>query len=110
MMDVTGAPELDYSLTSMMTDELYKRIVKHQNDIFIEALKRKGHEFKTTSEVIKFIKKHVRCEDHIHLKEKRYFVDDVPFLLYDYRVKRHDPKIEVNAVSIYAECGSFAYL
>lgn len=51
------------------------------DDLITEGLRRKGYTFETRYQMIRFIRKYCRCEIS-HLKEKKYFVKEVPFLLF----------------------------
>jgi len=59
-------------------------MAKQMDDVFIEGLRLKGFEFRDRHEVETFIQKRCRCEDNIELKHRMYYVDDSPFLFYDY--------------------------
>jgi hypothetical protein len=63
-------------------DRLYKEL----DEKVIEGLKRKGFKFKNEIELHAFIQKRCRCQDNIELKQKVYYVDDIPFLLHDYKI------------------------
>lgn len=59
-------------------------LAKQMDDVFIEGLRLKGFEFMGRHEVETFVRKRCRCEDNIELKQRMYYVDDAPFLFYDY--------------------------
>lgn len=73
-----------------MVQQLINNITKDLNkkieDIIKEGLKRKGYEFADDTDLLIFIKKNCRCEEikliSANQKEKRYYVKDIPFLLF----------------------------
>jgi len=78
----------------------------------IEGIKRKGFEFKNRIELEAFIKSNCRCEDHTDVKERIYFVNDIPFFLHSYEIKMDLNPItnDKGEVRMSANYGSFAYL
>jgi len=64
----------------------FDKLNKKLEECIIEGLKIKGFEFEKRSELEEFIKSNCRCKDRPELKERVYFVQDVPFLLYLYHV------------------------
>lgn len=78
---------------------------------FIEGLRRKGFEFDNRIELEQFIKERCRCEDHTDLKERIYYVDDIPFFLHKYEI--HLPPVGINdddSCMLTANYGHYAYL
>ncbi len=55
--------------------------------MFLEGLKLKGFEFDNRMEIEEFINSRCRCEDNTHHKEQVYYVDNTPFLVYDYSLE-----------------------
>ena len=78
----------------------------------IKGLNRKGFEFKNRFELENFIKSNCRCEDRTDLKERTYFVNNIPFFLHFYEIKMDLNQITNNKgeVKMSASYGSFAYL
>ena len=99
------------SETKRMFDEFTKSVRYKTNLFFIEGLKRKGFEFEKETDLVEFIKKNCRCEDRHDLKQKTYFVNDVPFLLHKYEMNTN---LELSGydrtVKTHADCGTFTYL
>lgn len=93
-------------------DSLTEYIITTFNNNFekcvIEGLKRKGFEFKNRFELVSFIKTNCRCVDIVHLKQKTFFVNDIPFLLYCY--KSDTDFTLTDTERIYASFTSFFYL
>jgi hypothetical protein len=100
---------------AFFTDDVIGRIYSETNqqleNYMIEGLKRKGFEFKNRMELENFIKSNCRCEDRKDIKQKTYFVNDIPFFLHYYEIKM-DLNITINdkgEVKMSANYGSFAY-
>jgi hypothetical protein len=53
-------------------------------NFFIEGLKRKGFEFQNRADLLPFAMQNCTCFDDQDLKEKTYFVNNIPFLLHCY--------------------------
>lgn len=98
-MEVTK--KIDYLVSSLNS--------KIEN-IFIEGLKRKNYAFLSRRELIPFIEKHCRCEDNIVHQEKVYYVNDIPFLIHQYKYEI-GPVLEVNRVVTFsASAGSYSFV
>lgn len=90
-----------------MTNELTSQL----EDVFIEGLRRKGFYFKHPKYRDEFIKVRCRCEDNLHLKEKIYYVDDIPFLMHRYNFEMNfETTNSEKGITLSADYGSFAYL
>lgn len=77
----------------------------------IEGLKRKGFKFKHPLELETFVKERCRCEDNVDLKERVYYVDDVPFFLHNYKSEIiTDPRLTGDPYKVVGELGTFGYL
>lgn len=91
--------------------EIYNELNKKLKNYFIEGLKRKGFEFKNEIESESFIKERCRAEDNIDLKEKVYYVDNIPFFLHNYNTDPIEmPLITDRECKISASLGTYAYL
>lgn len=91
--------------------EIYNELNKKLENHFIEGLKRKGFEFKHEIELESFIKERCRAEDNIDLKEKVYYVDNIPFFLHNYNTDPIEmPLITDRECKISANLGTYAYL
>ena len=84
---------MDYLQTRAMNniniqDEIIKKISSDLNrkmeTYFIEGLKRKGFEFENRDDLEKFAIANCSFEDMPDVKEKTYFVNNIPFLLHCY--------------------------
>ncbi len=80
------------------------------DDLIIEGLKRKGFEFKNIREAESFIRENCRCEDYTHEQIRVYFVNDIPFILHEYKIEMPDIDFTNNGPKITASYGSYAYL
>jgi len=101
----------NFDMIHEATSKLYNDLSNQLENIIIEGLKRKGFEFNNRLELERFVKEHCRCEDDIILKERVYYVDNIPFFLHDYNTEIDArPIIEDRAVKMGASLGSFAYL
>lgn len=101
----------NYDIIHDVIGRLYNDLNKKLEDYVIEGLKRKGFEFKHTLELETFVKERCRCEDNIDLKERVYYVDDVPFFLHNYKSEPLQmPSITDREYKITANLGTYAYL
>jgi hypothetical protein len=72
------------SFISQITIDICTQMAKQQEDLIIEAFKRKGFEFNNRAEMENFIRLNCRCEDNTDRKQKTYFINDEPFMLWEY--------------------------
>ena len=98
------------SLEEKMTLELSKKMTTSLDDMFIKGLTLKGFTFENKSRLIEFAIKNCIFKDNVNLQEKTYYVNDVPFLLYSYRldiveVINNDTQFVLNA-----NLGQYTYL
>lgn len=102
-------PKFDFMSEAM--NSLYNDLNNQLETAIIEGLKRKGFEFDDKLELELFIKNRCRCEDNIDLKERVYYIDDIPFFLHKYEIKMDlNPITEDRKTIISANYGTFAYL
>ena len=100
-----------YDIIEDLISKLHSNINKQLEDYIIYGLKRKGFEFKNKLELEYFVKNRCRCEDNIYLKEKIYYVDDIPFFLHNYKSEPLQvPSIREIEFNITANLGTYAYL
>jgi len=94
-----------------ISNSIHSKIVNQLDNHFIEGLKRKGFEFEDKEEMIEFIKKHCRCEDDVSLKERIYYVNEIPFFLHYYDIEINQNLVRDNEVfKVTANYGHYAYL
>ena len=62
-----------------MTNIIIKSLNDKLEEYFIEGLRLKGFEFKSKVELEEFIKSNCGCEDYADIKQRTYFVNNVPF-------------------------------
>jgi len=92
---------------SKLASGLTQKLEEHM----VEGLKRKGFEFDNKADLERFVKLYCRCEDKPYLKQKTYFVYDIPFFLYIYGIEMEMTRLKENGgIKLSATCGSFAYL
>ena len=90
---------------------LSSQLNKQLEDCIIEGLKRKGFEFKNRLELENFIKSNCRFEDRTDIKQRTYFVNDIPFLLHCYEIEMDLNPIQTDReFEISANYGRYAYL
>ena len=90
-----------------LSNDLNKKL----EDYVIEGLKMKGFEFKHKIELEEFVKERCRCEDNIDLKQKIYYVDNIPFFLHNYKSEPLQmPPITDGEYKLTANLGTYAYL
>jgi hypothetical protein len=101
----------NYDIREEIINNISNEINNKLESFITEGLKLKGYEFENRYELESFIKRYCRCEDNVGLSERIYFVNDIPFMLHNYKigcdfsVKDEGGKIMMNAIY-----GSFAYL
>lgn len=100
--------DLKNSLPNLM-DKLCNEVVRQLDDYIVEGLKRKGYEFKNQIELKDFIKVNCRCEDKTDMKQRIYFVKDIPFFLHCYEIEMLIPDKSKEG-RIFVGYGSFKYL
>ncbi len=77
----------DYSFATEIGSHI-QRDINCQIEAAIRAgLRRKGFEFDSPIELMKFAQENCRVEDNVSEKIKTYFVKDIPFLQYCYKMK-----------------------
>jgi len=101
----------NYDIIHDVIGRLHNDLNRQLEDSVIEGLKHKGFEFKHPLELETFVKERCRCEDNIDLKERVYYVDDIPFFLHNYKSEIiTDPKITGDPYKVVGKLGTFAYL
>lgn len=101
----------NYDIIHDVIGRLHRDLNRQLEESVIEGLKRKGFEFKHPLELEKFVKERCRCEDNVYLKERVYYVDDIPFFLHNYKSEIiTNPKITGDPYNVVGELGTFAYL
>ena len=98
------------SLEEKMLLDLSKKIGPSLDDMFIKGLKKKGFTFENKSRLVEFVIKNCICKENVNLQKRIYYVNDVPFLLYSYRldiveVINNDTQFVLNA-----NLGQYTYL
>lgn len=79
--------EDNFRIQNTIINQVAESINKQLEKIFIEGLWRKGFEFNDRVELESFIKSNCRCADRMDVKQRTYFVNDIPFLVYYYEVE-----------------------
>lgn len=95
--------------TSIVQDLVAKIADKLNSELerlLIEGLNKKGFFFKNKTELIEFVSKNVRYEDYEFVKERTYFVNDVPFFKHWYAIDGHN--FDTTDMSI--NYGSYSFL
>jgi hypothetical protein len=96
----------NYDIIGRLHDDLNRQL----EDSVIEGLKRKGFEFKHKLELETFVKERCRCEDNVDLKERVYYVDNIPFFLHNYKSEMTNPITFDWDVKMCTNYGFYAYL
>lgn len=109
--------KLDYEpqdpplLIASVIDRLSSQLNKQLEDYMIEGLKRKGFEFENRIELENFIKSNCRCEDRTDIKQRTYFVNDIPFFLHCYKIDMDLNPIQTDReFKMSVNYGHYAYL
>lgn len=101
------SPLLIAEVIGRISSQLNKKL----EDYIVEGLKIKGFEFKNRTELENFIKLNCRCEDRTDIKQRTYFVNDIPFFLHCYEIEMDlNPITTDREVKMSANYGSYAYL
>lgn len=94
-----------------LVNSLIEGLAIKLDDIIIEGLKRKGFEFANKKDIESFIKANCKCEDMVHIKQRTYYVNNVPFLLHCYEIEVDLNPINTDReVKMMANYGSYTYL
>jgi len=105
---------LDIEDTRNMLSEICNSFAKdcasRMDEIIVNALARKGFVFKTKQEIEFFLIKNGRCEDNKELQHRIYYINDIPFLLHNYKTEIQNPLDGSDGYKMKADLGSFAYL
>lgn len=98
------------NIQELIIKNLTEGLCNKFDDVFLEALSKKGFEFKNRKETEEFIKENVTCIDNLQEKQKVFYVNGVPFLLHEYKSVLSEVVIINNCPTIKGEYGSYAYL
>ena len=106
--DLPQDPQL---LIADVIGRLSSQLNKQLEDLWIEGLKRKGFEFENRIELENFIKSNCRCEDRTDIKQRTYFVNDIPFFFHCYEIEMDlNPFKTDREFKMSANYGRYAYL
>ena len=98
----------DFNFLHDATSKMMADLSKQFDDIVIKGLHLKGHDFHNQYELHDFIKTRCSCLDDQMLKQRVYSIDDVPFLLHNYKI---DIKFDNDdSYTISASLGTYTYL
>ena len=104
-------PQYPPLLIAEVIGRLSSQLNNKLEDLWIEGLKRKGFEFKNRMELENFIKSNCRCEDRTDIKQRTYFVNDIPFFLHCYEIEMDLKPIKTDKeFKMSANYGRYAYL
>ncbi len=110
-LQITNLTQEPPSLIADLSNKLLSQLDKKLEDFIIEGLKRKGFEFREKIELIQFIKSNCKCEDRIDIKQRTYFVNDIPFFLHCYEIKNEFNPITIDReIKMSVNYGSYTYL
>jgi len=96
---------------SKFFSKLLDKVNKQLNEKLTEGLKKKGFDFDNESALHEFVKNHCRCENNVDLKQRTYYVGEVPFLVNNYDTsspftfEEHNKKVNVKT-----NFGTYEYL
>lgn len=68
------------------TEQILKSLSQKFDDLILQGLKLKGYNFDDMADATKFIKENCSCADDLLNQQKTYYVKEIPFLLYDYKM------------------------
>lgn len=98
------------NIQEMISKEICNSLCLKFDDIFLEGLKRKGHEFKNIFEAEVFVKKNCTCKDYRDREERIFYVNKVHFLFHSYKTHIHNPDLSSENFTIKADYGSYSFL
>lgn len=98
------------SIREEVTNQLCQNLASKFDELFLQGLNKKGFEFKNRIETEDFIKSRCRCEDNVQFKQRIYFVDNIPFLLHDYKIDIDIPLMPRDIYKVTANYGKYAFL
>lgn len=90
--------------------ESVKDLANQFDEIIHKGLNLKGYTFFDKLELEIFIKENCRCEDYEQLKQRIYYVKDIPFLLHNYEVVYEPINYNQNNITMSANWGYYKYL
>ena len=101
----------DYDIIHDVIGKLSNDLNKKLEDYIIKGLNRKGFEFKHKLELEAFIKERCRCDNNIELKEKVYYVDNIPFFLHNYKNEQLEMPLTIDKeYKFTVSLGHYTYL
>jgi hypothetical protein len=104
-------PQEPPSLIADLSNKLLSQFDKKLEDFIVEGLKRKGFEFGSKMEMEKFFKSNCKCEDRIDIKQRTFFVNDIPFFVHCYEMKNDFRAITIDReIKMSVNYGSYTYL
>lgn len=113
-MGITNLKNIDlpnYDIIPDIINRISNDLKIKLENYFIEGLKRKGFEFNSQNELESFIKDRCRCADDTGLKERVYYVDNVPFFLHNYKSDPLQmPSDGFDEYRITSNLGSYSYI
>ena len=105
----SNKPQKQTLLIADVIGRLSSQLEKQLEDYMIEGLKRKGFEFENRMELESFIKSNCRCEDRTGIKQRTYFVNNIPFFLHCYEIEMDLNPIQTDrGVKMSANYGRYA--
>ena len=99
----------EYSIPSDLVRESIKQISNNLNykleQAIIKGLELKGFVFEDRIDLENFIKSSCRMEDNVYLKERVYFANETPFMIwyYDTKIDLHQKDFENKITATYGE-------
>ena len=104
-----NAPDDTYK--DWIINNISNQLIKKLDDYIIEGLKRKGYEFNNRIELENFIRLNCRCEDKTDIKERIYYVNDIPFFIHYYQIDLDLIPIDHEGeIKLSANYGQYVYL
>lgn len=93
-----------------ISNSLHEHISKTLDEYAIEGLRRKGFEFKNDRDLHEFVKTRCRCADHVGVRQRTYYVDDIPFLLHEYSIGKIIEERTDRSITFKVTSSGFHYL
>jgi hypothetical protein len=102
--------ETDFSILEYSLNNMRMELSKMLDNVFVEGLKLKGFEFEKKSELESFIKSNCKYEHHVDVKQKIYYVNNIPFLLHNYEPEYDFDINKIDKKRLTANCGYYCFL
>jgi hypothetical protein len=101
---------MEYNIEEQIVLKTIEQMRTKLEELVVEGLRLKGFDFERREELLSFIKINCRLEQ-TQQGESIYYINDIPFLLYIYKMELPEVELDVNnQLVIKADYGSYSFL